>query len=432
MDSADHNQPQSQGQPPRQSRLKNIPGVAPWLLSLGINVALILVVAAGIAGLLYVLRLAATITVPLIVAAVIAIIAHPLIKLGDRIKLPRALSAIVVILLVIGLLVAAVNITVTSVVDQAPSIGHQVIEGTNDLGNYLIDQLEKSGVDRTTINRYIKQGTQTITNMVTNMVSSGSSAGNSGSSGSSGLDINGLSSGLSTGLSQLKSLLSGVLGAVFMIFLGILCLFFLLTDYDNIMGFIGRHLGVHEEIGAALVKDAARSLRGYFKSTTITAAVVSIVIGIALAIIGIPLILPIMIVSFLVAYVPIFGAVISSGFACLVALGHGGIQEALIVLVVVLVAHNIIESIVNNFAVSKNLDIHPLATLVATILGSTFGGVLGMTLAAPVLSMGLAAYKRVQIARSGEEEGKAPDEIRSLLDSLKPERKHIKVIHRNP
>ncbi|MCL2882686.1 MAG: AI-2E family transporter [Coriobacteriia bacterium] len=416
-----------------KDKLSHIPGVAPWLLSLGVNVALVLVVGAGIAGLLYVLRLAATITVPLIIAAVMAIIAHPLVKLGTRIKLPRALSAIVVIILVVGLVVVALQITVTGVVNQAPAIGHQIIEGTNDLGNFAVDRLEAAGVPKATVNRSVDQATQAINDYINSLIPNGNSSGTSSAgSATSRVDLGSITSGITSGFNQVKSLLSGVLGAIFMVFLGILCLFYFLTDYDNIMGFIGRHLGVSDPIGAALVHDGARSLRGYFKSTTITAAVVSAVIGAALAIMGVPLVGPIMVVTFLVSYIPIFGAVISSVFACLVALGGGGLQQALIVLIVVLIAHNIIQSIVTNFTMSKTLDLHPLATLVATILGSTFGGVLGMTLAAPVLSMALAAYKRLQVARGGEEEGKGPDEIREMLESMRAERKQVKIIRRRP
>ncbi len=414
-------------------RLKNLPGVAPWLLSLGVNIALILVVGVGVAGLLYVLRFASTITVPLIVAAVIAIIAHPLVKLGDRIKLPRMVSAVVVIVLVLGVVVASVQITVAGVVNQAPSIGQQIITGTNDLGNYTVDRLVAAGVPQKTVDRYVEQITQTITRYTRDMLyGSNNTNANSSKTSNNGIDIGSLSSGISSGLSQVKSLLNGAMGALFMLFIGILCLYYFLTDYDNIMGFIGRHLGVNNEIGAALVHDGARSLRGYFKSTTITAVVVAAVIGVALAVMGVPLVLPIMIVTFLTAYIPIFGALISGVFACLVALGNGGIQQALIVLLVVVVVQNVIQQIVTNFTMSKSLDLHPLATLVVTIIGSIFGGVLGMTLGAPVLSMSLAAHKRLQIARSEEEAGKDPEEIRALIVEARPERKRVKIIRRRP
>ncbi|MCL2324008.1 MAG: AI-2E family transporter [Actinomycetia bacterium] len=412
---------------PHQSRLKNLPGVAPWLLSLGVNVALILVVGVGVAALLYVLRLAATITVPLIVAAVIAIIAHPLIKLGAKIKLPRPVSAVIVIVLVLGLVVGALVLTTNGVVSQGPAIGRQLISGTNDLGRYTKNKLVAVGIPRATVDRYVSQATATVTRSVNDLLLSG--GGNSSSAASSG----GISLGnISSGLTQVGSLLSGALGALFMLFLGILCLYYFLTDYDNIMGFIGRHLGVSGEVGDALVHDGARSLRGYFKSTTITAVVVAAVIGIALAIMKVPLVLPIVIVTFLTAYIPIFGALISGAFACLVALGGGGLQEALIVLLIVLVAQNVIQQLVVNFTMSKSLDLHPLATLVVTIVGSIFGGVLGMTLGAPVLSMALAANKRLQIARSGEEEGKDPDEIRAMITAPRPERKRVRIIRRRP
>lgn len=415
------------------SRFKNIPGVPSWLLSFGINVALVLVVAGGVVGLLYVIRLAATITVPLILAVVIAIIAHPLINLGKRIKFPRPLSAVIVIILVLGLGAAAIQITATGVINQASNIKREMVSGVNDLGEYAVERLGDLGIPRTDVTHYFSQATQAITNYTSGLFSgAGSKTESSGSSTESNLDIGSLSAGLTSGINQVKSVLSGVFGALFMFFLGILCLYYLLTDYDNIMGFIGRHLGVNDKIGAGLVKDAARSMRGYFKSTTITAVVVAAVIGIALAVMGVPLVLPIVIVTFLTAYIPFFGALISGAFACLIALGHSGIQGALIILIVVIVAQNVIQSVVNNFAISKSLDLHPLASLIVTILGNTFCGILGAMLAAPILSMGLAAYKRLQVARSGEEEGKDPDEIRAMLAGLQPERKQIKIIRRRP
>ena len=169
------------------------------------------------------------------------------------------------------------------------------------------------------------------------------------------------------------------------------------------MEWIGKHLGVEPKLGEGLLEDASGALRGYFKGTTITALVVALGIGVGLAIMKVPLVIPIMIVTFLTAYIPFFGAIISSAFACLIALGSGGLGLALATLIIVLFMQNVLQAVVNAKFMGDSLDLHPIVVLAITIVGSIFGGLLGTTLAAPTLAMILSARRRLIAARQIDE-----------------------------
>lgn len=374
----------------------HIDGVPHWLFAGGINTLMLIIIGGGVAGFLYLLNLSSSISVPLIIAFVIAIIAHPLMKLGDRIHLPRAVSALIVIALVIGVVWASVQITVVGVVDQAPAIGSQLINGIKGLGKSTAHLLEGWGVKESDINT-------AINSLISSIQSSGDSTSSAAATTAKSIFsftsshteiINKLMSAVAQGFSNFTDILSSVGNFAFSAFIGLMLLYYLLTDYERIMDWIGDHLGVEPKLGEGLISDASDALRGYFKATTITAVFVAVGIGIALSIMKVPLVVPIMIVTFLTAYIPFFGAIISGVFACLIALGSGGLTSAIIALVIVLLMQNVLQAVISAKFTGDSLDLHPLVVLAITILGSSFGGLLGTTLAAPGLAMFLKARRR--------------------------------------
>ena len=140
----------------RQRLNLDIAGVPRWLLLGGINSLLGLLVAAGIYGVAYLLSFASSITIPLLLAVVTGMIAYPLVKLGDRAKLPRALTVTIVILTVIALVVAAFSLTVTSVVNQGPEIAEQLVRGVSELGTWLLHAFESLGFNDPAISEAVR------------------------------------------------------------------------------------------------------------------------------------------------------------------------------------------------------------------------------------------------------------------------------------
>jgi predicted PurR-regulated permease PerM len=100
--------------------------------------------------------------------------------------------------------------------------------------------------------------------------------------------------------------------------------------------------------------------------------------------------------------VPYIGALISSVFALLIAFGSGGIVPALVMLVVILVAQNVVQPIVQRQLERNALDLHPIAGFGSTIIGSVLFGILGATLSAPTVAMVMRVRERIRAFQRGE------------------------------
>ena len=137
-----------------------------------------------------------------------------------------------------------------------------------------------------------------------------------------------------------------------------------------------------------LVPDAA----GLRAGRPVMSAVVSVVIGLASVLLGLPLVFRIMVANFIGGYIPYIGAFLGGGLAVIVALGEGGIPAAAVMLVVVLRANLLLENFVEPRVMGRTLHIHPLVVLVVTTLGGLVGGMVGLILAVPATVIaGIAA-----------------------------------------
>ncbi len=104
-----------------------------------------------------------------------------------------------------------------------------------------------------------------------------------------------------------------------------------------------------------------------------------------------PLVMAVVLVTFITGYIPSIGAFPSGAFAFLIALGASGMEDALIILTVILFAQNVIQTVVGNKFVSDKLSMHPIVSFASTIVGATVAGALGAALGPPLL----AAFFRI-------------------------------------
>jgi predicted PurR-regulated permease PerM len=77
-----------------------------------------------------------------------------------------------------------------------------------------------------------------------------------------------------------------------------------------------------------------------------------------------------------------------------------GIEDALILLMVILVVQNVVQTVLGNKLTSDRLHIHPLASLIATVIGATVAGLMGAMLSSLALAMVIAMVQRLNAARS--------------------------------
>ena len=142
--------------------------------------------------------------------------------------------------------------------------------------------------------------------------------------------------------------------------------------------------------------DSIRTLRDYGRGRTVMSAIVSVVIGIASLLLGLPLVFTIVVVNFIGGYIPYIGAFLGGGLAVIIALGDGGLSQAAIMLVVVLAANLALENFVEPKVMGRTLDIHPLVVLVVTALGGLIGGIVGLILAVPATVIASNAITRLR------------------------------------
>lgn len=182
--------------------------------------------------------------------------------------------------------------------------------------------------------------------------------------------------------------------AVTGIILGIVVLFFLIKDGKKIFGFLIQPLDDRSHARAERIGDRSVDvLGGYLRGTAIVALVDAVVIGVALAILGVPLALPLATLVFLGAFIPLIGATLSGIFAALVALVANGPVVALIVIAIVIAVNQLEGDLLAPIVLGRALSLHPLAILLALAAGTILSGIIGALLAVPIAAVSWAALK---------------------------------------
>ena len=356
------------------SRVFPLSRVPSWLRSAGTSAWFLLGLIALTTVAYFGLARVSALVIPLVVAVVLGMIFHPLVDRVESTGLPRGVGATAVMLGIAGVIALAVWLAVKGVIDQWDQIVEQVELGWIQIQGNLAD---------------FGASTDGLRDMW-NSVSGGGAA------------TSGVSGALQAGFSGAASFAIGT-------FIGAFLLFYLLKDWHELRGWAGRHAGVPESLGSGLIEDATTAIRRYFYGITLAAVPVALTIGIAMWILGLPLVAAVILVTFVTSYIPYLGAIFSGAFTVLVALGSGGLTDAIIMLIVVLLTQNGLQTIVQTKFTSDQLSLHPIVNLGSTIVGASLAGLLGATLSAPIVAMVISAHKRVRsfYAESATDDGSA-------------------------
>jgi predicted PurR-regulated permease PerM len=132
----------------------------------------------------------------------------------------------------------------------------------------------------------------------------------------------------------------------------------------------------------------------YIRGIAIVGAVDGFFIGIALWILGVPIALPLAVLTFVGAFLPVVGAFMAGLLAAVVALVSKGWLVALIVVAVTVAVQQIEGHVLAPQIYGKALDLPGAVILVAITVGSVVAGITGAFLAAPVASVIVALLRR--------------------------------------
>lgn len=330
------------------------------------------------------------ITLPVLLAILIATVLWPSVRWMRQRGLPAALAAFIAMLATIAVVAAVLALIVPSVIEQAPLLADQAIKGVKQVQHWIqgpplnIDDQQMSGLVDTIIEKVEKSATS-------------------------------IASGVFSGVGAATSaLMTG--------FTALVLVFFFLKDGPKFLPWVDRTVG--KPSGSHLAEVMLRmwnTLGGFIRTQAIVSAVDAALIGLGLVILGVPLAGVLVVITFVGGFVPIVGAVVAGALAVLVALVMNDLTTALIVLGIILAVQQLEGNVLSPWLQSKAMELHAAIVLLAVMLGSSMYGIIGAFLAVPAASclavllryvleqVGLMAGDRIQREDAGEEE--APPKV---------------------
>ena len=331
-------------------------GVASWYM---IGIAIVLI------GLAYALHALATLVVPTLFAVLLGATFLPMVDWLERHHVGRGWGAFLVTLLIVAGVFGLLVLMSVGIVRQWSTIETQV-QGAVTSINQALDDLD---IDPALID----SAKNTLT-------------------GNMGSWAKGVFGSALAGVSTFAAFAFGA-------FIGLNILVYVLVGGRKIGRWTAEHMGpVPPAVGYRILADSARFLRGYIVGSTVIGLFNGLVVGAGALVIGVPLAFTIFVVQWFTNYIPMFGAFIGGAFAVLVALGTGGVTDAIWMLIFVLIANGPLQTVISQFALGASLKLSGLVVLFATTGGAVLAGALGGIFAAPFVKIAVEAYHQMKEA----------------------------------
>ncbi|MCC2334494.1 AI-2E family transporter [Cellulomonas wangsupingiae] len=321
----------------------------------------VLAVLAVAAVVVFALTRLTLVVIPVLIALVLAAAISPLVGAMRRRGVPSMLATWIALLALVALLAGVVWLVVRAVADQWDELSEQALDGFDELQtlvqglpfNITAEQLDS-----------VRESALGL------------------------LQSDAVGSGAVAGVSQTADFVAGF-------FIMVVVLFFFLKDGPKIWEFLLRPFeGERYERGRRVGDATVRTLGGYVRGTAIIAAVDAVGIGIGLALVGVPLVLPLSVLVFLLAFIPLVGATLAGILAALVALVAVGPVQALVVVGIVVLVNQLEGDFLQPVVMGRSLRLHPLVILFALTAGTVLAGVTGAVLAVPIAA---SVWRSIQV-----------------------------------
>jgi putative heme transporter len=196
-----------------------------------------------------------------------------------------------------------------------------------------------------------------------------------------------------------RGLLSGATLAVEVVtgaLLSLVLTFFFIKDGDRMGNWFANHAGARADDVRAAGRRAFETLGAYLRGQATVGLIDGVFIGIGLAVVGVPLAVPLAFLVFLGAFLPIVGAFLSGLIAALVALVSKGLVAALIIVGITILVQQLEGHVLAPLVLGRAVKLHPAVILLALTGGGVVGGIIGAALAVPSVAVvtSVATYLR--------------------------------------
>ena len=292
---------------------------------------------------------------PVAMALIVTTVLEPPASWLRRRGFPSGLATATVVLGAIAVLVGVVAILTPQVAGQAPAIAEGASGGLQKLRDWLTG--EPLNLSDGQISRAIEA--------VQDKLQDSASA---------------ISSGV---FSTIGAATSAVVNLVVVLMLT----FFFVKDGHKFLPWAatlgGRRAGEHV---TEVLSRAWATLGGFIRTQTLVAMIDAVIIGAGLMILGVELAIPLAVLTFFAAYIPIVGAFVSGALAVLVTWVTNGTGEAVWALVIVIAVQQLEGNVLSPMLQGKNMNLHPAIVLLGVTAGGSLFGVTGALLAVPVVA----------------------------------------------
>ena len=306
-------------------------------------------------------------TVPLIVAALISTQLLPLIELATGRGMARWLAVALSMLLVVAAGIGLAWVFTDTLFGNLGGVGQDISEGADKVVTWLRDNDD-----------WAKQHEQQIRDFLASILPAAKHA------------AGGIVKGVLGGLSFTAQIVSSAL-------LVLVFLLYIITSGDSIWGWIRDRFSTERRGRVAEGGSAAwNAASGYIRGISLIALIDTTVITAGMLIVGTPHAGTLALLSFVTLFVPILGAWVSGTVIVLVTLAAVGTGGAIAMAVVILVAQQLDSMFVTPLVYQQTVNLHPIVTLTAVIVGSQLLGIVGAFLAVPMVAVGWAVYKTLE------------------------------------
>jgi predicted PurR-regulated permease PerM len=292
------------------------------------------------------------IVIPLVVALLIAVVVTPGAAWTERRGLGRMLGAALIYLAGLAALIGLFVVFTPQFLTQFSSLGDALSDSLGELRDWLVDG--PLGLAPERIDGFFDTlGDQ--------------AAGQDGF----------LRTGLVSGATTAGKVLAGAL-------LALILSFFFVKDGPYLWRWILRMFPVRRRDDAdAIGRRAWRVLGRYLLGGTVNGAIEGSIIGVALLILGAPLVLPLALLQFAAAFFPLVGAVVAGAIAVLITLAATDLTHALILLVVIILVQQLEGNVLAPLILGNAVRLHPVVVIVVLTAGGLLAGVIGAFVAVP-------------------------------------------------
>ena len=324
----------------------------------------LLVIGAAVFALFWLLTQVKVIAVSVAIAVILCALLLPPVDWLDRHRCPRGLAVAGVLAGGTALLGGVLTFVVNQFVSGLPAVGGEVTRSIDSARDWLIDG--PLGMSREQIDSLGNSAIQAIRE-----------------------NQDRLTTGAVSTATTVTQIITGFFIAVF-------ALIFLLHGGRHIWDYVTKLVPAENRSRVRAAGGSGfGSLTGFVRATFIVALVDAVGIGVGLAVLGVPLALPLASLVFLGAFIPVVGAVLTGLLAVVVALLSKGLLVAVLVLLLILAVQQLEGNVLQPLIMSRAVRIHPLAVLLAISAGAVLAGIIGALLAVPLLAFVNSFTKRL-------------------------------------